>query len=62
MAKLEHIFQGDFDETLYRLHSGILNGSMSASYEDKRSGRAGACAARYAFTSDTATWAATASA
>lgn len=35
MAKLERTFPGNFDETLYRLHHGILNGSMSASYEDE---------------------------
>ncbi|MBS7224178.1 MAG: hypothetical protein KH050_02375 [Clostridiaceae bacterium] len=48
MAKLEHIFQGDFDETLYRLHSGILNGSMSASYEDEAEWSSGGvrCAVR----------------
>ena len=34
MAKLEQSLRGDFDQTLERLHHGILNGSLSASYED----------------------------
>lgn len=34
MAKLERSLEGDFDRMLARLHDGVLNGSMSASYED----------------------------
>ena len=35
MAKYERKIQGDFDQVLNYLHDGILNGSMSASYEDE---------------------------
>ncbi len=35
MAKFECELQGDFDQTLEYLHKGILEGSMSASYEDE---------------------------
>lgn len=34
MAKFECTVTGDFDAVLSRLHEGILNASMSASYED----------------------------
>jgi len=34
MAKLERHFQGDFDTVLDYLHSGILSGSITASYEE----------------------------
>lgn len=34
MAKYERSFEGDFDAFLDRLHEDILQGSMSASYED----------------------------
>ena len=34
MAKYESRLQGDFDDLLGRLHSGILSGSISAKYED----------------------------
>lgn len=34
MAKLERTLTGDFDEVLFRLENGVLNGSMSASLED----------------------------
>ena len=34
MAKLERNLEGDFDRVLARLHSGVMEGSMSASYED----------------------------
>ena len=34
MAKYERRFHGDFDAVLSRLHDGILEGSISASYED----------------------------
>ena len=34
MAKLECTITGDFDNVLSRLHDGVMNGSMSASYED----------------------------
>ena len=34
MAKLERSFSGDFDQVLTRLQTGVLEGSMSASYED----------------------------
>lgn len=34
MAKLEKNFQGDFDAVLERIHNGILNSSVSATYED----------------------------
>lgn len=35
MAKYEANLHGDFDQVLNYLHDGILNGSMSASYEDE---------------------------
>ena len=35
MAKLERAITGDFDEVLFRLEQAILNGSMSASLEDR---------------------------
>jgi len=34
MAKLERRFHGDFDTVLDYLHSGILSGSITASYEE----------------------------
>ena len=34
MAKLERNFTGDFDQVLIRLQTGVLEGSLSASYED----------------------------
>ncbi len=34
MAKFERALTGDFDSVLDRLHQGVLDGSMSASYED----------------------------
>ena len=34
MAKLERTLTGDFGQVLNRLHDGIMNGSMTASYED----------------------------
>ena len=34
MAKFERTLTGDFDAVLDRLHQGVLDGSMSASYED----------------------------
>lgn len=34
MAKYERRFQGDFDTVLQELTTGILQGSVSASYED----------------------------
>lgn len=34
MAKYECFINGDFEQILNRIHQGILNGSMSASYED----------------------------
>lgn len=43
MAKLEKTLQGDFDQILQHIETGILNGSMSASLEacsDFRSGEA----------------------
>lgn len=35
MAKFETRLHGDFDDTLRYIHEGILNASMSASYEDE---------------------------
>lgn len=35
MAKYERELRGDFDQVLEYFHNGILNGSMSASYEDE---------------------------
>lgn len=35
MAKLEKVLNGDFHTLLSRIESGILNGSMSASLEDR---------------------------
>lgn len=34
MAKYEKRFTGDFEQVLESIHEGILQGSMSASYED----------------------------
>ena len=34
MAKLERTLTGDFNQVLAQLHDGIMNGSMTASYED----------------------------
>ena len=34
MSMLERTLTGDFDTVLDRLHQGVLDGSMSASYED----------------------------
>lgn len=34
MAKLERDISGNFDTVLERLHQGVLEGSMSASYEE----------------------------
>ena len=34
MAKLERALTGDFDDVLIRLQTGVLEGSMSLSYED----------------------------
>ena len=48
MAKFECTVTGDFDAVLSRLHEGILNASMSASYEDGSDYSAGGvrCAVR----------------
>ena len=35
MAKFEATLQGDFDKALRYFHEGILNASMSASFEDE---------------------------
>ncbi len=35
MAKYECTLQGDYDQALRYFHEGILNGSMSASFEDE---------------------------
>lgn len=34
MAKLETTLHGDFNEILYKIENGIINGSVSASLED----------------------------
>ena len=34
MAKFEKVVHGDFDEIITKLHDAVMNGSMSASYED----------------------------
>lgn len=48
MAKLEQSLHGNFDEILAYFHDGILNASMSASYEDGSDFEAGnvRCAVR----------------
>lgn len=48
MAKYETWLRGNFDRTLNILHDGILDGSMSASYEDGSDYRSGPlrCAVR----------------
>lgn len=48
MAKLEQSLHGNFDEILTYFHDGILNASMSASYEDGSDFEAGnvRCAVR----------------
>ena len=35
MAKLERAITGDFDDVLWRLDQAVLNGSMSATLEDR---------------------------
>ena len=35
MAKLERTITGDFDDILWRLDQAVLNGSMSATLEDR---------------------------
>ena len=35
MAKLERALTGDFDDILWRLDQAVLNGSMSATLEDR---------------------------
>lgn len=35
MAKFECTIQGDYDQALNYFHNGILNGSMSASFEEE---------------------------
>lgn len=35
MAKFECTLQGDYDQALSYFHNGILNGSMSASFEEE---------------------------
>ena len=34
MAILERTLTGDFDQVLHKLHNAILDGSMSASFEN----------------------------
>lgn len=48
MAKYERRFQGSFDQALSRIHSHILSGSITASYEDGSDYSAGGvrCAVR----------------
>lgn len=48
MAKYERRLTGSFDAVLARLHDGVLNGSVSASYEDGSDYAAGGvrCAVR----------------
>ena len=41
MAKLEKTITGDFDNILYKIEDGILNGSVSASLEDRSDFRIG---------------------
>lgn len=41
MAKLERWLNGDFDQILKKIEDGILNGSMSASLEDRSDFRSG---------------------
>lgn len=41
MAKLERWLSGDFDQILKKIQDGILNGSMSASLEDRSDFRSG---------------------
>lgn len=41
MAKLEKTLQGDFEQILQYIETGILNGSMSASLEDGSDFRSG---------------------
>ena len=48
MAKFESNLRGDFEEALHYFHQGIMNGSMSASFEDGSDYQAGyvRCAVR----------------
>lgn len=48
VAKYEHRFRGNFDKALAHLHSGILGGSITASFEDGSDYAAGGlrCAVR----------------
>ena len=41
MARLEKMIKGNFDELLYRIENGIINGSVSASLEDASDFRLG---------------------
>lgn len=41
MAKLERWLSGNFDQILKKIEDGILNGSMSASLEDRSDFRSG---------------------
>ena len=59
MAKYETELRGDFDQTLEYFHKGILDASMSASYEDESYVHAPGCAAASGCTSGTASAAAT---
>lgn len=34
MAKMERVLQGNFDDILDRIESGVMRGSLSASLED----------------------------
>ncbi|GAA1089125.1 DUF6054 family protein [Tsukamurella spumae] len=43
MAKLEHGFVGDFDHVLAALHTEIVGGSASATYEDGSDVTVGDC-------------------
>ena len=54
MAKYEARLHGDFDDTLRYIHEGILNASMSASFEMRVIASPAECAAVYGCTSGTA--------
>ena len=41
MAKLEKTITGNFDEILHRIEDGIINGSISASFEESSDFRIG---------------------
>lgn len=61
MAKYESFLKGNFDQILNRIHQEIINGSMSASYEDGSDYRADGIRSRCGYMSAIVCWAETGS-